>query len=170
MRIEMQRSAKLVDDATYITAHETLSKKPFEYYTAFPPVLHVKTFHRQCTPYAGGCKQNYVTSENVEEYNQLLNSGSTSTLNRVPNSRPSTNTELFGTAPYKALGDGLLRAPDVYSKLVGSGFNPHCAKTLGEKDYDRFECMAAPLAVEDERVTGPRGGAGTRVGPAYYAC
>lgn len=163
----MQRSAKLVDDATYITAHETLSRKPFEYYTAYPPVLPVKTFHRKCTPYAGGCKQAHVTGENVDDFNELWAS---KTLNRVPNSRPGTNTELFGTAPFKARGDGLLYFTDTYSNLVGNGFNPHCAKQLGEKDYDRFECIAAPLVVENERLTGPRGGAGTRVGPAYYAC
>ncbi len=164
----MQRSAKLIDDATYITAHETLSRKPYDYYTAFPPALPVKTFHKTCTPYAGGCKQKHVTGENVDDFNQLWNVSGP--LNRIPNSRPTTNTELFGTAPFKARGDGLLRTPDVYSSLVATGFNPHCAKTLGERDYDRFECMAAPLAVENERLTGPRGGAGTRVGPAYYAC
>lgn len=162
----MQRSAKLVDDQTYITASAALSQAPYNYYTAYPPVLPVKTFPKQCTPYAGGCKQGHVTGDTVDDFNSLYVSKTT----RVPNPRPSTNTQLFGTAPYKARGDGLLKAPDTYSKLVYSGFNPHCAKTLSEKDWDRFECMAAPLAVENEQLTGPRGGAGTRVGPAYYQC
>lgn len=159
----MQRSAKLIDDETYITAHAKLSQKPFEYHTAFPPVLPLKTFPRACTPYSGGCKQSRVSADTVEDFNDLY----VPTATR-PNPRP--NTELFGTAPMKARGDGLLRSPDVYSALVGGGFNPHCARTLGERDYDRWQCIDAPLVVEDERMTGPRGGAGTRVGPAYYAC
>ena len=159
----MQRSAKLVDDATYMTAQATLSQKPYEYYTAYPPVLPLKTFPRSCTPYAGGCKQGRESADTVTDFNALFMSNNTR-----PNPRP--NTELFGTAPFKARGDGLLKAPDVFSALRGSGFNPHCPKTLAEVDYDRYECIAAPLVVEDERLTGPRGGAHTRVGPAYYQC
>lgn len=159
----MQKSAKLIDDAAFISAHAAMSQKPFEYYTAFPPALPVKTFPRACTSYAGGCKQKYVTGEIIEESNRLYAPPPTR-----PNPRP--NTELFGTAPFKARGDGLLRHTDVYSSLVSSGFNPHCSKTLSEVDYDRFECINAPLQVENEELTGFRGGAPTRVGPAYYAC
>ena len=161
----MQRSAKLVDDQTYITAHAALSQQPFQYYTAYPPVLPVATFSRTCT-YAGGCKQGRVTGDTVEDFNTLV----VGTGTRIPNPRPTTNTQLFGTAPFKARGDGLLKAPDTYSTLVSTGFNPHCARPLSETDFDRFECIAAPLAVEDERLTGPRGGSHTRVGPGYYVC
>ena len=159
----MQRSAKLVDDQAYITAHARLSQKPFEYHTAYPPSLPVAKYGEVCTPYAGGCRQGRVTAEVVDSFNSLY----VGTATR-PNARP--NTELFGTAPYKARGEGILRAPDVHSQLTSSGFNPHCAKHLSEVDWDRYECINAPLVVEDERVTGPRGGASTRVGPAYYAC
>jgi len=159
----MQRSAKLVDDQTYISAAATLSQKPYEYHTAYPPVLGVQEFPRACTPYAGGCRQGRVAGDTVDTFNKLYMGNATR-----PNPRP--NTELFGVAPFRGRGDGMLRTPDVYSSLISSGFNPHCAKSLSEVDYDRFECIAAPLAVEDERITGPRGGASTRVGPEYYSC
>ena len=156
----MQRSAKLVDEETYLTAQSAMSQKQFQYFTAFPPVIGVKQFPRKCTPYAGGCKQGNVTGESIDALNYAAATR--------PNPRP--NTELFGVAPFRGRGDGILRNPDVYSNLISSGFNPHCAKSLSEVDYDRFECMGAPMVVEDERITGPRGGASTRVGPAYYAC
>lgn len=159
----MQRSAKLVDDQTYITAQATLSQKPYQYYTAFPPALPVKTFPRACTPYSGGCAQGHVSSDTVDDFNSLYVSAATR-----PNPRP--NTELFGM-PFKARGDGPLKAPDTFSALRYSGFNPHCPKGLSEIDYDRYECIQAPLMVEDERLMGaPRGGSHTRVGPAYYMC
>ena len=155
-----------MDDQMYMTAHATLSQAPFQYYTAYPPALPVQAFPRQCTPYAGGCKQGHVTTDTIDDFNALYISKAT----RIPNPRPSTNTQLFGTAPYKARGDGILKATDTHSAMISSGFNPHCAKNLSERDYDRFECMTAPLMVEDERITGPRGGMQTRVGPGMYMC
>ena len=128
-----------------------------------PPVLPRTQYASVCTPYAGGCKTQGVTGDVVDTSNGLYYSVATR-----PNKRPST--ELFGTAPYKAQGDGMLKNPDTFSKLRYSGYNPHCARVLGELNFDRFDCVNAPLAVEDEQRMGPRGGAGTRVGPGYYEC
>jgi hypothetical protein len=162
----MQRSAKLVDDQTYITAQAKLSQFPGDYYMGFAPTLPPNDFPKHCTPYSAGCKQQHVTGDTIDTDTSLT----VSKWNRVPNSRATVRTQLFGTAPYRALGDGMLNHPDTYSALWTSGFNPHCARPLTEIDFDRFECINAPLAVEDERVSGPRGGVHTRVGPALYMC
>ena len=159
----MQRSAKLIDDKAYLTAAENLSRAPGEYIMAYPPHLHPSQFGDVCAPYVGGCKQKHVTSDVIDQYNNLYVSNSTR-----PNEKPQT--EIYGVAPFKARGDGILMHPERLSELQTSGFNPHCASTLSEVNYDRFQCIDPILAVEEEREFGPRGGAHTRVGPRYHVC
>ena len=159
----MQKSAKLIDDEAYITAHERVSSAAGRYHMAFPPSLPYSKVGSVCGPYVGGCKQKHVTSDVIDTYNSLSVPVSTR-----PNEKPST--ELFGM-PFKARGDGPLLHPEVIAKLQMSGFNPKCNKSLSEVNYDRFDCINAPMAVEDEQQFGnPRGGEHTRVGPSYRLC
>lgn len=148
----MQRSAKLIDDATFITAQQKVSMYPFEYHTALPPNAPVA-----CTQYAGGCKQFRVTGSTVDTYNKLLPGGSSK-------KQRAASTELFG-GPFKARGDGPLMAPDALSAAwtPAGGYAPHCAKKLSEVQYDRYNCAEVKLAVE----LGARGGVSTRQGLQY---
>jgi hypothetical protein len=159
----MQKSAKLIDDEAYITAHERVSSAAGRYYMAYPPELPYSKVGSVCGPYVGGCKQKHVTSDVIDTFNSL-----SVPISTRPNEKPST--ELFGL-PYKAQGDGVLLHPEMIHKLQMSGFNPKCNKSLSEVNYDRFDCINAPLAVEDEGQFGnPRGGEHTRVGPRYHLC
>ena len=160
MQDTMNRSAKLISDEAYVTAHEKQSRFPFEYHTSLVPNdIAAANFSKKCTSVPGTCKQVRVSDRTVDAYNKNMISKSTR-----PQPRPQT--ELFGL-PFKARGDGVMKNPDVQSKLQYSGFNPTCAKPLAEVDYDRWECIGAKPDVEaPER--GPRGGISSRLGAQYF--
>jgi hypothetical protein len=157
--INMNRSAKLISDDAYITAHEKQSKFPFEYHTALVPNEISKEFSRKCTSVPGNCKQFHVTGQTVDSYNTKI-------IATATRPQPRPQTEVFGL-PFKARGDGILRDTDTLSKLQYSGFNPTCVKPLSEVDFDRWECIGAKLEVEDPH-RGPRGGMSTRTGAQYF--
>lgn len=148
----MQRSAKLIDDASFITAQEKVSQFPFTYHTDLPPNHPIA-----CTTYAGGCKQQHVTDRGVDTLNQLL-PGWTRT-------HRSASTELFG-GPFKARGDGALMNPDALSAAWTpiEGYEPHCSKKTSEIQGDSwYNCADVKLGVEE----GSRGGVSTRQGLQY---
>lgn len=149
----MQRSAKLIDDATFVTAQAKQSAFPGDYHLGMPP--H-ELFRPSCTAFSGGCRS-FPTAE----------SGRTFPSWTRPNERPET--ELFGVAPLKARGDGTRtkEGVDVSSTLRwGEAFRVEsCSRRLTELDYDRWECIGAPLQVEK----GVRGGMPTRMGMQYFS-
>lgn len=149
-------SAKLLDDASYISIQAAQSQFPYQYLTLLKPNPRDigKAYTEPCTGFTGGCRQFAPPSTIVDTFNSLLPG--------ITRPSPRPQTELFGTAPYKARGDGTLTHPQVHSDLH-DGFNPHCARALGEVDYDRFSCISAPNAAE----SGPRGGVSTRFGAVY---
>jgi hypothetical protein len=155
----MKRSAKLHNDATYVSAQAVQSQFPYRYYTSLPPNPKPITtqYYEPCSEFNGGCRQFYVGESTVDDYNTIL-SDPTRPL-------PRPQTELFGVAPYKARGDGHLDMPDNHSLLHLTGFNPHCSRALGEVDFDRWQCINAPNAAE----TTARGGVSTRFGAVYTA-
>jgi hypothetical protein len=158
----MHKSAKLIDDEAYITAAENLSRAPGNYMMAFPPTLKPNVIGTKCAPFIGGCKQKHVVADVIDQSNSMY-----VPVNTRPNEKPWT--EIY-SIPFKARGEGLLNHPDTLSKLQTSGFTQKCSSTLSEVNYDRFQCINAPLAVENEKEFGARGGAHTRVGPRYDVC
>jgi hypothetical protein len=102
---------------------------------------------------------------NVNGYNSLL------PINFRMQTRASQNrpqTQLFGTAPYTALGRGLLHHVDTNSQLQQSNWVAARGSRQGttEAELRRFDFVTLPR----ELTTMPfesRYGAMTRVGPAY---
>ena len=87
----------------------------------------------------------------------LLNSNPTRTYTR---GRPST--QLYGTAPLKRMGDGILYAVDTSNKLRnGYGVPMRCVRPETEQTWDRMSFIDVPCAAESWR----RGGITTRFQP-----
>lgn len=146
------KSAHLQDDWTYVRAMESQSQFPFKYITRFSP-------WNGC-PITNCNKQFRAGPYQVDTLNRLISNEPTRILeqgNRI-------NTELFGTAPFRARGDGHLLMPDVSNALMRNGLtHQRCARPLSEKDWDRFEFNAIPNSAEWWR----RGGESSRLGPIY---
>ena len=160
----MQRSENLNDDDVYLGYQSRNQQKQYAYVTAFPPSLPPSAFPAACSSAVGNCSQKHPGNEAVDVLSSFMVPPATR-----PNPKPQT--ELVG-GPFKARGDGLLKHTDTYNRLVGNTYNPRCgSKRFSERDPDRWQCISAPLATEDPRQFGfPRGGLGTRVGPAYFSC
>ena len=76
----------------------------------------------------------------------------------------SINTELWGTSPFRARGDGHLLAPDVSNQLMRLPISEQrCARPLSERELPRFDYIAFPNNAEWWR----RGGESARMGPVY---
>jgi hypothetical protein len=100
----------------------------------------------------------------VDTYNKLLPANFRMQV-RAAHNRPQT--ELFGTAPYTALGRGELRYPDVSSQVQrGTWVSGRTSRSIAEVDYNRFDFVNVPkdLADPSEEL---RYGLITRVGPTY---
>lgn len=157
----MQKSAKLIDDVAWQTAHEKQSAFPYQYYTAYAPrEFEYTPFAKKCAPFAGGCRQFKVSGATVDAFNSKILSG-TAGFTRT---HRSASTQIIG-GPFKARGDGPLMFPNTLSELLtpAEAYRPRCVKKLSETQYDTFQCINAPLAVE----AGVRGGVGTRQGLQY---
>lgn len=154
----MNRSAKLIDDVAYISAHDTQSQYAYKYHTALVPDKLGKDFAPHCTPYLGSeCKQFNTNGAVIDQYNAMI---------AKPARARSTATEIYG-GPFKARGDGALKTPDVLSEMwtPARGYEQHCNKPLSEITYDTWACIEAPLANEVD----VRGGVSTRLGVQYIA-
>jgi len=155
----MNKSAKLIDDATFRTLHEQQSGYEFQYRTAMPPNKLGRSFAAECTPYLGGCKQFNVNSSVIDDYAKII-------PGKAGWSRDgrSASTELLG-GPFKARGDGALNNPDALSAAwtPSGGYKAHCNKRLSEMSYDTWSCIGAPLAIEPKEIIG----ADTRQGLQY---
>lgn len=149
----MQRSAKLLDDTTFVTAQAMQSTFPGKYHSSFQPHM---TFSPSCTAFPGGCRS-YPSAEAGRRFAKPTR----------PNIRPET--ELFGTSAFKGRGDAHLTpgGVELASRLrIGEGLRAEsCSMQLSETDYDRWECVSAPLKVE----ASGRGGVPTRMGLQYFS-
>jgi hypothetical protein len=157
----MLKSAKLIDDASWKTAHEQQSAFPYKYHTAFAPTeFETAPFVKKCAPFAGGCKQFNVTASAVDAYNSKILAGTPG----FTRTHRSASTQLIG-GPFKARGDGPLMYPNTLSELLtpAEAYRPRCVKRLSEVNYETWQCINAPLAVE----VGVRGGVSTRQGLQY---
>lgn len=162
----MYKSAKLIDDVAWRTAHEKQSVFPGQYYMAYPPreLEQPGQVAKKCAPFAGGCKQFTVSGATVNDYNSKIIPG----IKGWTRNERSASTQLIGGADKSAgRGEGILAYPDVLSGLLtpAQGYRHHCARPLTETTFDTFACIEAPMAVENF----VRGGISTRQGLQYIS-
>ena len=146
------RSGHLNDDSAYVMAMKKQSEFPFTYVTRFVP-------WNACP--ASNCNKQFRAGKyQVDTLNGLIENMPTRVLEH--GNRP--NTELWGTAPFRARGDGHLMAPDVSNVLMRQPISEQrCARPLAEKEYPRYDFIAFPNNAEWWR----RGGESSRLGPVY---
>lgn len=160
----MQRSAKLLDDSSFIDAQNRQLTYEYNYHVNpiwAPGKLGGENFDT-CATFLGGCgRQTFESGKTIDASNRLRNSNYTR-----PAVRPQT--EVFGTSAYRGLGDGVLHHVADSNDLQRTGFtgNRFCAAGLGkyaEVNYDRFDCIEAPTAVENFQ----HAGVSSRQAPMY---
>lgn len=146
-------------DKAYIDLLEAESTWPFKYvFSRTNPV------NPRRNP-MWGLNDQGVPIGGVAVYNRLLPANYRMQV-RAAHNRPQT--ELFGTAPYIALGRGPLRYPDTSSLLQQGNWVPgRGSRTLSEVDYNRFDFVTLPKGLTEQTGADLRYGAMTRVGPAY---
>lgn len=146
------RSGHLNDDWAYVQAMASQSTFPYTYHTRFSPW--------NACPISNCNKQFRTGVHQVDTLNQLIDSMPTRYLEQGS----SINTELFGTAPFRARGDGHLMTPDASNALMRNPVSEQrCARPLSEQQLDRFHFNAFPNQAEWWR----RGGESSRMGPVY---
>ena len=105
-----------------------------------------------------------VPINNVRTYNTLLPTNFRMQT-RASQNRPQT--ELFGTAPYIALGRGQLKYTDTSSSLQQSNrVTGRGSRTLTEIDMNRYDFVSVPKDLTNLPFE-TRYGSMTRVGPSY---
>lgn len=144
--------ARLNDDQAYVRAMTNMSQFPYKYHTRFSPW--------NACPITNCNKQFRTGPFQVDTLNDLIDNVPT----RVLEHGKRINTELFGTAPFRARGDGHLFAPDASNMLMRNPVTEQrCGRPLSEKDTPRFDYIAFPNQAEWWR----RGGESSRLGPIY---
>lgn len=146
------RSGHLNDDWAYVQAMRSQSEFPYKYVTRFVPW--------NACPVSQCNKQFRPGTQQVDALNTLVDNMPTRVLehgNRI-------NTELWGTSPFRARGDGHLLAPDVSNALMRQAISEQrCARPLSELEVPRFDYNVFPNNAEWWR----RGGESSRMGPIY---
>lgn len=146
------RSGHLNDDWAYVQAMQSQSEFPYAYATRFVPLNACPT--SQCN------KQFRPGTQQVDALNSLVENLPT----RIVEHGNRINTELWGTSPFRARGDGHLMAPDVSNALTRLPVTEQrCARPLSEMEVPRFEYNVFPNNAEWWR----RGGESSRLGPIY---
>ena len=143
----------LAEDMAYINMMARRSEFPFRYVTRFQAL--------GTCPVSNCNKQFHSGPAQVDTLNGLVD-GSIPTRIWEHGNRP--NTELFGTAPFRARGDGQLKYADVSNKLMREPqYWQECARPLSEVPYNRYDYVAFPNRAEWWQ----RGGVPTRCAPQY---
>ncbi len=138
-------------DADCLSDLTRMSTGPYKYQVAPRVIKEPECPISECnTQFNPGGRQADVLSF-------LLNSDPTRVYTR---GRPST--QLYGTAPCKRMGDGVLYAVDASNALRdGYGVPMRCTRPEEDVPWDRFDYLDVPTAVEDW----VRGGISTRFQP-----
>lgn len=150
--------ASLRADRSYITMLEAESTWPMKYTFSRPNPMTPRAFPVQ------GLNAPAIGPGQVATFNRLLPQNF-----RIQNraSQHRLQTELFGTAPYVALGRGILQHVDVSTGLIQG----HNVSTRGsrwesaEKMYDRKAFIDVPRELRELEEL--RMGTMTRVAPSY---
>lgn len=150
------QSTSLHSDARYVRLLDAQSRWPNQYVMAQtqPQQLRDRAIDGQATAHVG--------KEQVTTYNTLL-SEHTRVKVRASQNRPQT--ELFGTAPYVALGRGHLHNIDASNAArfpVFTDLNMP-KRILTERQLDRWDYVTYKPRVEATQ----RGGVLTRIGAQY---
>jgi hypothetical protein len=146
------RSGHLNDDQAYVRAMARQSEFPYRYVTRFAPP-------NRC-PVSQCYTQRRPGGDQMDALNNLIENMPTRVLEQ--GNRP--NTELWGTSPFRARGDGQLLAPDASNVLMRLPISEQrCARPLSEIVYPRFDYISFPNNAEYWR----RGGVSSRLGPIY---
>jgi hypothetical protein len=150
--------ASLRNDLGYVGLLEAESTWPMKYNFSRPnPVT------RRAHPIQG-LRSAWVGAGQVQVFNKLIPRQQRVAM-RASQHRPQT--QLFGTAPYTALGRGVMNHVDVNSALKLSNRVPRKpTRTVMEREWDRRHFVAIPEELRALPVD-PRLGEGTRVGPEY---
>ena len=155
-------SALLSSDAGFRRVSEAEARFPLEYALDTPtPNRRTMPWRLTAEHFPGGV---HVGGAQVDVYNKLL---SAHTRVQTPASSNRPATELFGTAPYVAVGRGALRNPDASAAawfptvFPRKSVNRRYGK-LAEITTHRFDYVDVPIAVEPDRT-----GMLTRAGPQY---
>lgn len=146
------RSGHLNDDWAYVQAMKTQSEFPYKYRTRFSPW--------NACPISNCNKQFRAGPYQVDTLNTLVVGAPV----RVLEHGNQPNTELWGTSPFRARGDGHLMAPDASNLLMRLPISEQrCARPLAETEVPRYDYIAFPNNAEWWR----RGGESSRLGPIY---
>lgn len=150
------QNAHLRADAGYLAYQTSRSMAPFEYYTSLQ-------YEAPCP--VTDCHFN-PGARNVNVLNDVWTQRATRIMDRS-----KTSTELFGTAPLKALGDGMRMYTETSNDLQRRGWaSIRCSRPLTELDWSPYylDYQFVPNAVETwHNRNHPRAGQGTRVGPVF---
>jgi hypothetical protein len=149
--------AALESDPAYIRMLEARSTWPYKYNMEFTQPRCVGT------P-IWGLNAPHVGTKQVDTYNKLLPRHMRVHL-RASHNRPQA--ELYGTAPYMAIGRGSLLYPDIDNSLRNGNWVPsERNRILSETHYDRRDFIRIPRELRDLPFES-RFGQMTRVGPEY---
>lgn len=151
------RATTLRADKAYIDLLEAESTWPFKY--VFSRTNPIEPQRNPMWADVPG-----VPGRGIPVYNKLLPTNFRMQT-RASQNRPQT--ELFGTAPYTALGRGPLKYPDVSSLLQQSNWVAgRGSRTVTEADMHRFDFVSVPKELSALPFES-RYGKMTRTGPAY---
>ena len=151
----------LMDDKAFISAQQKVSQFAGDYYLSAhrPSCVTPRCIQKEFCEWPGGLNRViHVNSESVQQYNDNLAQPTR------PNEMPST--ELFGTAPYKLTGIGVLRYTETSNNLVRNmGSQSSKCVPRDQKSWARWECIDLPPVPLEQC---PRGGVSSRTQPIYY--
>lgn len=149
--------AALRADPAYLRLLEAESTWAFKYHASRPNPVAPQRFPIQ------GLNNPAWGPRQVDAYNALL-PGHYRVHTRAAQNRPLT--ELFGTAPYLALGRGILNHVDTNTTLLqGNPINDR-NRRLSEREWDRTAFVTVPKELR-ELPFDTRKSATTRVSPEY---
>lgn len=150
------RETSLKSDVEYVRLLDAQSRWPAQYVMSNTQPVNParRAIDGQSTVHVG--------PRQVVPYNNLLGEH---TRTRVRASQNKPQTELFGTAPYVAVGRGHLRNIDASNAALFGAINtsmnlPH--RILSERQLNRFDFIDYKPRVERQRT-----GLVTRMGPQY---
>lgn len=150
--------AQLRNDMSYLRLLDSESTMPYEYLVGYAPRQEPRWLQGRVAIGVGGAE--------VDGDNTLQRARDTHTRVVLPAASNQPNTELFGTAPFMALGRGGLtnNQGSALNFVHGRADVPRRSRLLTEeKQWDTFAFLGSKPRVED--TLQQRAGAGTRAGP-----
>ena len=152
--------AQLRNDMSYLRLLDSDSTMPYKYVVGYAPRQEPRWLEGRVAIGVGGAE--------VDDDSMLQRARDHSTRVVLPAASNKPNTELFGTAPFMALGRGGLTNNQglALNFTQGRADIPRRTRLLTEeKNWDTFAFLGSKPRVED--TLQQRAGAATRAGPVY---